>query len=1167
MVTIAHKNTVRDPNDCSMWIMGRLGDSEGRGQDEELTPREVQSVSHLNMAHLAAGPYHAALVSGLGDVYTWGANFFGQLGRDVELGSHKGKNQLATRFEEMGLGLIVDSLDISGRFVDPTNTSVTSPTPRPRVLRALSIIKAYCGNRAHLVSCGGAHTVVVCAEGIALAFGCNLKGQLGVQQPEASLPPASRGQATLGGNVQYSRLWSLPSELHLPNVFVVSASCGGMHTLLLSKEGKVFSFGDGANGRLGHGNCRNYSLPQPIASLESKRITFIAAGWTHSMAIDDDGKLFTWGCGNAGRLGHGNVLDVWRPRFVDRLYRIRMKAMMASGSYDHSAVCCENGTVWTWGLGEHGQLGVGSTESHLEPVLVKSMADANLHIVEVSCGGAHTAAVTNDGTLLTWGRGDWGQLGHGNRSSILCAKVVSALQGKIVKQVSCGWGVTLVQASLAPGRTLDEGEELERSSVSFSLSEDKEISPSQPLSDSSHSESREKLDLVSELQMMHASGLVTCDGEHMESLPPSVAKNIPIFYHRENSSETPGMMNATIDLVKVREGVRFYRVLVRYAALSWSIERRYNQFRMFHIRLQRSFRGFVNADVPFLPPRIFSLKFNKTASFSDVVERRLQDLQAYLDQLMAIPGVTVLPCFRAFFEMNNLRYNNRPISLDMLHKPDPSQKSMLEKIASQAPGNFFSSLFGENTPRNSVKTGVEVRVDHIFHPDLIRYFTTPSKTANVMMETTHDRNGESEGDERSRQVYQRSVKIDSYARDVLPRASFLSPRAQFDSREEERDEIDAVCFPRPRDYQQPHPRHSEGIKGHASEASGSHPSSFSSPDRPAHGASQDDLPRRPDPSLWRGCAYWLHEMLPQWEQTGGDVSKSPRKRQALALLVHDGISAFARSYIWPLSIGNNLNLNRDLYSILKLKARTLRKEGGIFLGREDSAKLVQTDLSRTLSHLGLFDPSGPFYDELRDVLEAYCYYRPDVGYVQGMSFQAAIFVLHCNDDFAAFTCLANLISRPFFQCFYRNNSNSLLQRMQIFDRIFQFNLHDLYKFFDSLEIRSDLYVSLWFVTLFAKQLPVPLCARVWDIYLVQGEIFLYRVAVGMLKLLSPSLKAKESDDVLKILLGNIADELPSEQKVLAAIEQIRIPKDADLQLQKLIVQEAVQEFKSDQAGS
>ena len=72
-------------------------------------------------------------------------------------------------------------------------------------------------------------------------------------------------------------------------------------------------------------------------------------------------KLFTWGCGNAGRLGHGNVLDVWRPRVVDRLYRIRMKAMMASGSYDHSAVCCENGTVWTWGLGEHGQLGVGST--------------------------------------------------------------------------------------------------------------------------------------------------------------------------------------------------------------------------------------------------------------------------------------------------------------------------------------------------------------------------------------------------------------------------------------------------------------------------------------------------------------------------------------------------------------------------------------------------------------------------------------------------------------------------------------------------------------------------------------------------------------------------------------------------------------------------------------
>ena len=70
----------------ALWVMGRLGDSEGRGEEAELAPRRVRSLSHAGAAQVSAGPFHAAVGTRGGHVYVWGANFFGQLGRAAESG-------------------------------------------------------------------------------------------------------------------------------------------------------------------------------------------------------------------------------------------------------------------------------------------------------------------------------------------------------------------------------------------------------------------------------------------------------------------------------------------------------------------------------------------------------------------------------------------------------------------------------------------------------------------------------------------------------------------------------------------------------------------------------------------------------------------------------------------------------------------------------------------------------------------------------------------------------------------------------------------------------------------------------------------------------------------------------------------------------------------------
>ena len=285
------------PPSTSLWVMGRLGDSEGRGEEAELAPRRVDAVAHAGAAQVSVGPFHAAVGTRGGHVYVWGANFFGQLGRSAEAGvTVDSSPEMAQKFEDIG-GVVVDAMDITvrptahvprgpsaqGRADRPCEAECPVAVPVP--VRALALVKAYTGHRVLQASCGGAHTVVVCAQGVAFVFGCNAQGQLGT-----SAERQSRG----GTKPPHAKLWSLPSELQLPGVFVREASCGGMHTLLRSSCGQVYSFGEGRNGRLGHGDTKSCGTPTLVEHFVSHvAATSVCAAWAHSIVLDEHGAVWT----------------------------------------------------------------------------------------------------------------------------------------------------------------------------------------------------------------------------------------------------------------------------------------------------------------------------------------------------------------------------------------------------------------------------------------------------------------------------------------------------------------------------------------------------------------------------------------------------------------------------------------------------------------------------------------------------------------------------------------------------------------------------------------------------------------------------------------------------------------------------------------------------------
>mgnify|MGYP001184691533 FL=1 len=89
--------------------------------------------------------------------------------------------------------------------------------------------------------------------------------------------------------------------------------------MALTVDGKVFSWGEGDDGKLGHCSRLSCEKPRLIEALKAKRVRDVACGSSHSAAITSNGELYTWGCGEYGRLGHGDNVTQLRPKQVKKI--------------------------------------------------------------------------------------------------------------------------------------------------------------------------------------------------------------------------------------------------------------------------------------------------------------------------------------------------------------------------------------------------------------------------------------------------------------------------------------------------------------------------------------------------------------------------------------------------------------------------------------------------------------------------------------------------------------------------------------------------------------------------------------------------------------------------------------------------------------------------------
>lgn len=309
--------------------------------------------------------------------------------------------------------------------------------------------------------------------------------------------------------------------------------------------------------------------------------------------------------------------------------------------------------------------------------------------------------------------------------------------------------------------------------------------------------------------------------------------------------------------------------------------------------------------------------------------------------------------------------------------------------------------------------------------------------------------------------------------------------------------------------------------------------------------------------LRRAKKVWRTRILRDWE----DCKDTPLAHS----MWRQGIPPSIRARVWPLAIGNKLKITPDMYQIYRKRALAHKKdkESGIdgtstVIGREHTLALIDTDLPRTFPSLKLFDASGPFNEFLLEVLETYACYRPDLGYIQGMSYLAAMLCLHMPQDrYLTFQCLANLMVHEHLFTFYLLDADLSGVYYKLFDAFLCVRLPELHAHLNYLGMPCSMYLMNWLQTLFLQVLPLECAARVFDNFLLDGTVFLFRTAMAIHELLQPVLIGAEIDSAMPILQKNLVyqdlwNTRVSEEELFRIIPTIAVPSHIYAALDRVV---------------
>jgi len=370
---------------------GKLGDDTTAQRNKQVPVDTVDGAltgTLTNVTSMEGGQNHSLALKGDGTVYAWGHNGSGQLGN----------------------GTSGDGTD------SDTPVQVEDPSDPTSFLTGVIDVAA-----------GSNHSLALKSDGTVYAWGRNFNGQLGYD-PDPSTPSAVENQSDIP--MQVSGLTD-----------VTDVAAGMDHSLAVKDDGTtktVWAWGLNTYGQLGNGASGTATdvnhVPAQVVDVGGSGsltgVTSVAGGGLHSLALKGDGTVYAWGYNGSGALGDGTSTS---PRTTPVQVQTRNQSgtlvpladvtSVAAGTEHSLALKSSGGTVWAWGNNNRGQLGLGFTGSTLVNT-ARQVVNGNgpgflTGVTDVAAGAEHSLAVVGPhGTVWTWGRNDFGQLGNGTTSSL-----------------------------------------------------------------------------------------------------------------------------------------------------------------------------------------------------------------------------------------------------------------------------------------------------------------------------------------------------------------------------------------------------------------------------------------------------------------------------------------------------------------------------------------------------------------------------------------------------------------------------------------------------------------------------------------------------------------------------------------------------------------------------
>ncbi|ETN13551.1 hypothetical protein, variant 20 [Phytophthora nicotianae INRA-310] len=279
------------------------------------------------------------------------------------------------------------------------------------------------GKRVVDVACGNEQTAILFENGDVFTCGYNDSGQCAIGTTERV--PTLRFSPGLSSN-RTARVFS---------------GNGSEHLAALSANGNLYTVGFNMRGQLGLGTATTVTEATLVEELVGKRVVDVACSYFHTAIVIDNGDLYACGCNDYGQLGLGDHSGQLVPRPVEYFFRRPVLAVACGQHYTIASL--RDGGVVAFGKNDHGQLGLDRvSEPVLQPTRLAPPLDRAV-VPQLSCGYHHTAIVTEDGAVYTFGRNDYGQLGLGHKLHTARPTHVESLSRMRITQVACGCYHTL----------------------------------------------------------------------------------------------------------------------------------------------------------------------------------------------------------------------------------------------------------------------------------------------------------------------------------------------------------------------------------------------------------------------------------------------------------------------------------------------------------------------------------------------------------------------------------------------------------------------------------------------------------------------------------------------------------------------------------------------------